>query len=317
MRSIHAVGLLAILLIAACGQAADLSSPTSAELPSTAGATVSATSQTVAANVRPIPCPTFAVYPAPLLGETATPTNTPPPPTPTVDPEAVPTATAPGELGSITLPNDDATIRAIFAALPETIGDYRRARVINQEPYSFSAWYQHRDLDPSAVRPGIQPGLSLSTSSNPNEKLMFPGSFIAPYSDYWRRDGQVFYGYYERRSPEPLDDQYQNCNEVRSTSLTFVAPKSTWLFRAEAPTREELEPLIAAFVQVVKASPPPIPYSPPTPYPTPDMTAMTLRYPRPNDPVPGSSNPMYPPPHHDTPPSAPAATPTTTTTAVP
>lgn len=287
MRSIQAIGLTAILLTTACGQPSDLSSSASTNLPTITSETASVR-QTVAADVEPVPCPTaFPSYPEPLPGETPIPTNTPPPPTPTVDPEGVQVEPGPGGLGSITLPNDPGTILGIFAALPQTIGDYQRVNTSDQP--SAMVRYKHSDMAESDSRST----LALSVSDGPGEKPLFPGRIVAPYPNYWRRDGQVFYAYYDRRELLPLDDQYQNCREERrSVHFTFLAMDSIFLFSAEAPTRAALEPLIAAFVQTVKASPPPVPYSTPTPWPTPIL--------------------KYPPPQNVVTPQLPTATPTTT-----
>lgn len=308
MHSIRALGLITILLIVACGQPADLPSAALApEAPSATSETASTAPQTMVADIQPVPCPTFPAYPPPAPGETPTPTNTPPPPTPTVDPEAVPTGTAPGGLGTITLPEDDATLRGIFAALPEKIGEYQRVELNHQESDFIYVWYQDSPLDPAIpdsrleiFANGMLYQQPAPPDQEPYEEPLFPGRIVAPYSDYWRRDGQLFYGYYDRHSFAPLDDQYQNCREARSVSLTFLEPNRSWLFHAEAPTREDIELLLAAFVQTVNASPAPIPYMTPTPWPT-----MITRE---GYPVPGS----YLPPQEDMLQQMPTATPTTT-----
>lgn len=303
MRSIHIVGLVVILLITACGQPADLPlSAPAAEAPSATSKSASIASQTAVTDAQPVPCPTVPVYPPPALGETLTPAKTPtatstPVPTPTIDPDAVPVEPAPAGLGTITLPKDAATLRGIFATMPEQIGNHRRG--VQDYTSAYNLYVRYQDLESTAALPQVS--LSLDADGTLGEGL-FPNKIGITDADPWRRDGQVFYAYDDQQFFEPLNDQNQNCRESTFVTLTFVVGECPWLFSAQARTREDIELLVAAFVATVNASPAPIPYVEPTPWETP----------RPGTgyPVTGS----YPPPQDGAAQQMPTTTPTTTAT---
>lgn len=289
MRFISAVGLTALLLTTACGQPSDLSSSAPAsETPAAASASDSVAIATTAATTTPPPCPTtppMPSYPSPSSpGATPTPTSTLMP-TPTIDPEAVPVETAPGGLGTITLPSDDDTLRGIFAALPEKIGDYEGAKNYDLEPYYFAVQYENPDLN----RTDPRSRLTLEAERSPGDTRAFPDRFSAPPNE-WRRDGQIFYRF---------NETYRHCYPDSPTGLLFTAADSPWSFYVRAETREEIELMLSTFVQTVNASPAPQPYVAPTPRPIPT--------PRPGYPAPAS----YPPPQDTMSPALPTATPTT------
>ena len=290
MRFIPAVGLAVLLLATACGQPVDLvSSAPASETPAAASTSDSAAIHTIAETTTPLPCPTtppMPSYPSPSQPDaTPMPTSTPVP-SPTIDPEAVPVETAPGGLGTMTIPNDDATLRGIFAALPKQIGKYQGSTVEVNTLHAFGIEYISREQDPNDPRSG----LSLEAQRGYDDTRAFPERFSAP-SDEWRRDGRIFYRF---------NETYRHCYPDSPTGLLFTAADSPWSFYVKAETREEIELLLSAFVQAVNASPAPIPYVAPTPWPIPT--------PRPGYPAPGS----YPPPQEGLPQQMPTATPTST-----
>lgn len=286
MRSIQAIGLAAILLTA-CGQPSDLSSSAPAsETPAATSAAGSSDSETVATQPTLLPCPTSTPYATSLPGATPTPTNTPPP-TPTIDPEAVLSARAPGGLGSIILPTDDAMIRGIFAALPETIGDYQGIKGEDPSPYYFAIQYDSPRSHPTNPRST----LTLEAERDPGDQSVFPAQFFMP-TGALRRDGQIFY---------TSTELYRGCNPEGPMSLIFTTADTPWKFHVRAGTREEIELLLSTFVQTVNASPAPIPYMTPTPWPT--------AVPRPGYPEPSFPVPSYPMPGNATLHSTPTATP--------
>lgn len=288
MRLIPAVGLAALLLTTACGQPSDLASSAPASETSVAASTSdSAAIHTTADTTTPLPCPTsqpIPAYPSLALAG-ATPTSTPVP-TPTIDPEVVPVETAPGGLGTITLLKDDATVRGIFAELPETIGNYTGTPVNYASPYYIAIQYDDIDSDRTIPRPR----LTLEADRSPDDTPAFPNQFFMP-SGTLRRDGQVFYA---------SNELYRHCYWQSPVGLLFTTPDTPWKFYVQAGTQEEIELLLSAFVQTVNASPAPIPYVAPTPWPIPT--------PRPGYPAPEIS--VYPPPQNAMPQQMPTATPT-------
>ena len=229
------------------------------------------------ANAAPTaPCPA-----APPISTSPSPSL----PTPTVDPELVREGIAPAGLSTITLPNDHERMRGIFAALPQQIGEYQRQPSIDMnDPHSLLVEYQRPDnpgsfLLPSLAAHGWSDGYPLSL-----------GQIPAPHPDYWRRDGRLFYAFHDPRKLQPLDEQHEDCQDESMVELTFIMSGHPWTFFAYARTQEELERLLAAFVEAVKASPAPIPYVAPTS---------------------GPSIPIYPPPQDTLPLSTPTAMPAT------
>jgi hypothetical protein len=179
-------------------------------------------------------------------------------------------------------------VRGIFAALPQTIGNYEGAKNYDLEPYYFVVQYENPDLN----RTDPRSRLTLEAERSPGDTPAFPDQFFIPTNEL-RRDGQVFYA---------SSELYRHCGPESPVALLFTTADTPWKFYVRAETREEIELMLSTFVQTVKVSPAPLPYIAPTPWPIPT--------PRPGYPDPALS--VYPPPQDARQLSTPTATPTTT-----
>ena len=215
LRGVFAFGML---LLVACTQSSPTPTPTSTPMPSPTPATPDEESSVVLQN----------------------------PGAP--DPQSLPEALAPGELGAVTLPGDADGIVAVFGQLPPQVaGQPRSTRYLQRGPSAYDATYSEAEAeDCSPLRLQAR---DVSTGE------FFPMNWTAEvFISWWTlgadwevkeagRDGSLFWVRWNTFcSSEPSPVVFP------VYSLLWGSAGSRWVFSAQADTPEELNVLIAAFV---------------------------------------------------------------------
>ena len=164
------------------------------------------------------------------------------------DPQALPEASAPGDLGAVTLPGDADGIVFVFGQLPPQVaGQPRTTRPLQRGPGEYDASYGEAGAgDCSLLR--LQ-------ARDVSSGEFFPRDWTADvFISWWTlgadwevmeagREGSLFWVRWETfcgSEPSPA--------VFPVYSLIWGNAGSRWVFTAQADTTEELEALIAAFV---------------------------------------------------------------------
>lgn len=224
-KHLHLIALLILLLTSACVQ---IVTPEAATLPAAMPDDAAATIPTLPAA--PADRQTVEPGPTPVVGN-------------------VPLADAPGDLASVDLPSSEDEIRALLARLPSEIAGYERTPQFDFTTFEriIIGYGEDARLNPSgAARLQIQ---AIDATS---------GDFFPPN---WRaehivqtlaqgraleqgQDGELYWAYVETDvTPAGSTQSYT------LRSLTWGEQDGEWVFSVSADKREEVEALVAAFVE--------------------------------------------------------------------
>ena len=164
------------------------------------------------------------------------------------DPQSLPESSAPGDLGTVTLPEDADGIVAVFAQMSSQVASKPRSTGSQQRgPSAYDVFYGGADADDcSPLR--LQAG-DLSTGE------FFPKSWTADvFISWWTlgadwevqeagREGSLFWARWNTTcSGEPSSEVFP------VYSLLWGSAGSRWVFSAQADTPAELNAIISAFV---------------------------------------------------------------------
>ncbi len=173
---------------------------------------------------------------------------------------ALPEAPAPGGLGRVQLPADRADITALFGRLPETIAGEPRAETDRRGPTDRLV------VAYGADDPVLGPQLTLQ-ALDLSSGAFFPADFtagifvasVASVPDYridaFGRDGDLVW---VRASTTVSGEGDRPGTPISSRPLLTLSwgnTTSPWLFSATAPTPDDLDALVDAFVATAKSDP--------------------------------------------------------------
>lgn len=202
----------------------------------------------------------FAVVLALNLGAGDGPRALPPSATQTVAPpdlQRFPTARAPNELGTVTLPDTPSAIEALFGRLPSEIaGHVRSPQFDRMFPERPSAGYG----EDSRI-PGIRTPLVWIQAIDMSRGDFFPthwtgGQVVAFMAEQRQevkeagRDGNLIWMHQEKRQ-----DTVGSPERLTVYGTLWGRVDSRWIFSIQANARENREALLAAFVGAARSSP--------------------------------------------------------------
>jgi hypothetical protein len=176
----------------------------------------------------------------------------------TPTPPALPEATAPFGLGTVTLPGDETTILALFAAMPAEVAGEERTG----EPFVATGRIRlpYGDAQ-TALEPTFLQAVDFSRSD------FFPADFTvemfvtssASTADYgavgYGRDGEIVW--IQAESTVGVTGAGEGTPEIALPIYTIAwgAAGSSWLFSATSFTQTGLNALVTAFVQTAGGIP--------------------------------------------------------------